>query len=112
MSEERFVIRTAAGFSVIAGVKLNAEPLSKAEADRLAGSPAAAPVPDDPAPQPSPPAAATRWQRLDVVARSEPAARKRPAFPKAAAEGAARAVARFLRRQLAVGGVSDDTRAC
>jgi LmbE family N-acetylglucosaminyl deacetylase len=31
-----FVTRTAQGFDVIEGVKLNAEPLSRAEADRLA----------------------------------------------------------------------------
>jgi hypothetical protein len=56
MSEERIIVRVAKDqFNVIAGHVLNAEPLTKAEADRLAGhSPvapvvaAAAPVPDDP----------------------------------------------------------------
>jgi hypothetical protein len=60
MIEERIIVRVAKDqFNVIVGHVLNTEPLTKAEADRLAGrSPvvaAAAPLPD-PAPQPSPPA--------------------------------------------------------
>jgi hypothetical protein len=78
MIEERIIVRVAKDqFNVIVGHVLNAEPLSRAEADRLAHSqtrsqkvmqvldapvvaaaaPAPEPVPDDPAPQPSPPPA-------------------------------------------------------
>ena len=37
VNEARFVIRTGDKFDVIAGHKLNTEPLSRPEADRLAG---------------------------------------------------------------------------
>jgi hypothetical protein len=47
MIEERIIVRTGANtFNVIAGHVLNTEPLTNAEADRLAGSPVvAAPEP-------------------------------------------------------------------
>jgi hypothetical protein len=78
MIEERIIVRVGKDqFNVIVGHVLNAEPLTKAEADRLAHSqtrsqkvtqvldapvvaaaaPVSEPVPDDPAPQPSPPPA-------------------------------------------------------
>jgi hypothetical protein len=79
MSEDRFIIRTAEGkFNVIAGRKLNDEPLSRAAADRLAHEPAkpAAKPPEAPsspkrkpaaqsAPQPAPVAdlRATGWDQ-------------------------------------------------
>ena len=39
---DRIIIRTAQGFDVIEGHRLNREPLSRAEADRLAHEPKAA----------------------------------------------------------------------
>jgi hypothetical protein len=58
MTEERFIIRTAAGFDVIAGHKLNREPLTRAAADRLAHEPVRAGNPaksaENPAPKPKP----------------------------------------------------------
>ncbi len=56
MSEERFIVGIGEGkFNVIAGHKLNAEPLSRAAADRLAHEPVkpAAKAPEAPSPPPS-----------------------------------------------------------
>jgi hypothetical protein len=54
MIEERILVRVAKDqFNVIVGHVLNAAPLSKAEADRLAGRSPVVAAPDDPAPQPS-----------------------------------------------------------
>jgi hypothetical protein len=57
MNEERFVISIGEGkFAVVAGHKLNAEPLTRAEADRLAHEPVkpAAKLPPREAPPPPP----------------------------------------------------------
>jgi hypothetical protein len=55
---ERIIIRTAAGFDVIAGERLNDKPLDRAAADRLAkGSPATTAA-SPPSPLPAPPPAA------------------------------------------------------
>jgi hypothetical protein len=79
---ERIIVRTAAGFDVVAGRRLNDKPLDRAAADRLAkGSPATAArasatmaakakhvshlkEPDDPAPPPSPPVAEVHGPHL------------------------------------------------
>jgi hypothetical protein len=54
--EERIVVRVGKDrFNVIAGHVLNAEPLSRIEADELARVPAAASAALDPAPEPAPP---------------------------------------------------------
>jgi hypothetical protein len=83
MIEERFVILTAAGFDVVAGHKLNAEPLSRAAADRLAHEPSKAaansklpdrlsdnspPPREAPPPKPSPNAAMSREEAMRAAA--------------------------------------------
>jgi len=57
MSEDRFIVGIGEGkFAVVAGHKLNAEPLTRAEADRLAHEPVkpAAKLPPREAPPPPP----------------------------------------------------------
>jgi hypothetical protein len=79
MNEERFVISIGEGkFAVIAGHKLNAEPLTRAEADRLAHEPVkpAAKLPPREAPLPPPkrkPAAQSAPQPAPAIdLRAEP----------------------------------------
>jgi len=64
MTEERFVIGLGAGkFAVIAGHKLNAEPLSRVEADRLAHSPLVADKAPESIGSPTDPIAAPKPKR-------------------------------------------------
>ena len=79
MNEERFVISIGEGkFAVVAGHKLNAEPLTRAEADRLAHEPVkpAAKLPPREAPPPPPkrkPAAQSAPQPAPAIdLRAEP----------------------------------------
>jgi hypothetical protein len=63
MSEDRFIVGIGEGkFNVIAGHNLNAEPLTRAEADRLAHEPVkpAAKLPPREAPPPPPARAGDR----------------------------------------------------
>jgi hypothetical protein len=79
MSEDRFIVGIGEGkFNVIAGHKLNAEPLTRAEADRLAHEPVkpAAKLPPREAPPPPPkrkPAAQSAPQPAPMAdSRAEP----------------------------------------
>jgi hypothetical protein len=78
MNEERFVISIGEGkFAVVAGHKLNAEPLTRAEADRLAHEPVkpAAKLPPREAPPPPPkrkPAAQSAPHAPAIDLRAEP----------------------------------------
>jgi hypothetical protein len=75
MSEERFIVGIGEGkFNVIAGHKLNDEPLSRAEADRLAHEPAkaAAKAPEAPSPPSKRKPAAQSQPAPAVDLRAEP----------------------------------------